>query len=165
MLWKGISRFVSMRPHYRWLFGPVSISRDYQNISRRLMAAFLKENNGVTDLSRLIRSRNPLLIKSLKKRDIKSAIGLLPDVQGLSELISEIETDNKGVPILIKQYLRLGGKILGFNVDKNFSDVLDALILVDLTQTDRRILDRYFGREKAQNFLMFHNKQPAENYG
>jgi hypothetical protein len=32
--------------------------------------------------------------------------------------------------------MRLGGKLLAFNVDPAFSNVLDGLILVDLVQTE-----------------------------
>ena len=73
--------------------------------------------------------------------------------------LSEIEKDRKGIPILIKQYLKLGGQILGFNRDPNFSDVLDVLIMVDLTQTDKKVLARYFGPEEAASFIHIHNER------
>ena len=55
--------------------------------------------------------------------------------------------------MLLRQYLRLGGKLLGFNVDPEFSNALDGLIVVDLTRTERKLLDRYLGRDEAQHFL------------
>ncbi len=64
---------------------------------------------------------------------------LLPDVDSISVPISDIETDGKGVPILLKQYLKLGGKLLGFNVDPSFSETLDGLVLVDLRQTEAKL--------------------------
>ncbi len=74
---------------------------------------------------------------------------LLPDVDSISVPISDIETDGKGVPILLKQYLKLGGKLLGFNVDPSFSETLDGLVLVDLRQTEASMLRRYMGPERA----------------
>ena len=53
----------------------------------------------------------------------------------------------------LKQYLKLGGRLLGFNVDPEFSNVLDVLIMVDLRRTSRKILNRYMGREGAAAFL------------
>ncbi len=38
------------------------------------------------------------------------------------------------LPILLRQYLKLGGRLLGFNVDPDFSDVLDVLVMVDPRQ-------------------------------
>jgi len=49
--------------------------------------------------------------------------------------------------VLLRHYLNLGGKILAFNLDPDFSEVIDGLILVDLDQTDTRTLERYMGRE------------------
>ena len=45
---------------------------------------------------------------------------------------------------------------MGFNKDHNFSDVLDALILVDLTQTPINLLERYMGEDGMESFLAYH---------
>jgi len=54
---------------------------------------------------------------------------------------------------LLRQYLKLGGRLLGFNVDPEFSDTLDGLIVVDLLKTERRLLERYLGKEESALFL------------
>jgi hypothetical protein len=59
-------------------------------------------------------------------------------------------------PVLLRQYLKLGAKFLGFSLDRSFGNVLDGLIMVDLTLTDRRLLDRFMGSEGAESFLAFH---------
>ena len=99
--------------------------------------------------------------KAIKRKQLKHSLDILQDIQELSEMVSEIEGEDKGIPILLKQYVKLGGKSLGFNVDNDFSHVLDALILVDLTKTDRRILDRYMGRQEAA-FLLSHHVPAAD---
>ena len=41
-------------------------------------------------------------------------------IQGLgdlSEIVADIERDAKGVPILMREYVKLGGGFLGFNLD------------------------------------------------
>ena len=43
--------------------------------------------------------------------------------------------------------------MLGFNVDNNFNDCLDGLVLVDLYDTDPKVLSRYMGKEGASAFL------------
>jgi len=121
------------------------------------MAAFLRVNNFSADLSRMIRPRRPLgknrVISLIKeKEDLHQN-----DLNEISSWISEIEGDGKGVPILLKQYLKLGGKVLCFNVDSEFSDALDGLMVVDLTRTDPRVLRRYMGKEGLQNFLDYHS--------
>ena len=55
--------------------------------------------------------------------------------------------------MLLRQYLKLGGELVAFNVDKNFSNALDGLIVVDLGKTDTRVLERYMGRDGAAAFF------------
>jgi putative hemolysin len=156
LLWKGIARFVFLNPQYCRLFGPVSITGAYRTQSRRIMAAFLRENNQVTELARRIHPKHPFQKGPSKHRELKRAMVPLKDIRDLSDLISEIEDDRKGVPVLIRQYLRLGGVVLGFNVDPNFRDSLDALVLVDLTRTDPHLLSRYMGKDETEAFLRSH---------
>jgi len=70
--------------------------------------------------------------------------------------VSDIEADRRGIPVLLKQYLKLGGKLLAFNVDHNFSNALDGLIIVDLTKADVRMLNRLMGPESTEGFLQSH---------
>ena len=70
-----------------------------------------------------------------------------------SALIADVETDRKGVPVLLKQYLKLGGELVAFHVDRRFADALDGLIVVDLRKTDVRVLERYMGKGGAAQFL------------
>jgi hypothetical protein len=52
--------------------------------------------------------------------------------------------------------LKLSAKLLGFNVDPDFGDVLDGLMLVDLLKVDKPILARYMGAENIATFRAFH---------
>ena len=83
------------------------------------------------------------------------AIRYLLDLDEMSASIAEIEGDGKGVPVLLRQYLKIGGEHLAFNVDKNFSDVLDGLVLVDLRKTDPARLETYMGKEGVGRFLEY----------
>ena len=80
----------------------------------------------------------------------------LRDIEDLSQPITDVETDGKGLPILLRQYAKIGGKLLGFNVDRKFSNVLDGLVVVDLRKTEPAMLERYMGREAATEFRRRH---------
>lgn len=158
LLWKGIARVIVREPRYRILFGPVSINNEYNSTSRQMLESFLRANNFNSDYARLVKPRNRPM-KPLKHRwnpDIFRRT--ITDPDDMSEVIGEIERDHKGVPVLLKQYLKLGGKLLGFNVDPEFSDVLDGLIWVDLRLSDPRILGRFLGREDCEAYLRFHGR-------
>ena len=80
------------------------------------------------------------------------ALAALHTIEDISFLVSELEKDGKGVPILIRQYLKLNAKFIHFNVDRHFSNVVDGLIVVDLTQADPRILQRFMGKAGWRQF-------------
>lgn len=162
LLWKGISAFVVQNPQYKILFGPVSINNEYHTISQQLMAATLKVNNELPALECLVKAKNPFPIKPIKGCNIIRT-KIIPDINELSDLIMEIESENKGIPILLKQYLKLGGKILAFNRDPRFSNVLDGLILVNLTTTPVNLLERYMGKAGAEIFLNYHDQKLASS--
>lgn len=152
LLWKGIGTVVAREPKYRTLFGPVSITNEYQAASRQLIAGYFESRPQMPDLSRLVKPRTPMRGKSWLK---KAAKALVADVESLSELVSSLEKDRKGIPVLLRQYLKLGGKLLAFNVDRDFSDALDGLIVVDLLETDRKQLERYLGKDGLAGFLEY----------
>ncbi len=67
-----------------------------------------------------------------------------------------MEADGKGVPVLLRQYLQLGGTVLAFNVDRAFSDVIDGLMVVDLARLGPTVLEKYLGKEGANGFRQYH---------
>lgn len=155
LLWKGIGQFVVRYPEYRVLFGPVSISARYCDHSQRLLMAFLEQNHLDRDLAELVEAINPGVTPAAPS---PSAIpqSIPRSIDAANRLVEQAEADGKGVPILLRQYLKLNARLLGFNVDPAFGDALDALMMVDLTTVQPAILNRYFGREEAARFLALH---------
>jgi putative hemolysin len=160
LLWRGIGRFVTTHPRYKILFGPVSITQEYNRFSRDLMVQFLRTKKMDNKLARLVKAKRPPRKRRFKP-DMKAQIRQFEDIDDVSAMVSEIETDQKGVPILLRHYLKLRGTLLGFNIDRDFSSVLDGLIMVDLTRTDRKLLSRYLG-EDTDSFLQYHGVKLTE---
>lgn len=152
LLWKGIGAYVAANPRYRVLFGPVSISSDYSEVSRQLMAGCLSVNNSDQVLQSLVQPTTPLKAGKGKFWSADHLQGL-GDVDKLSTLVQQIEKDNKGIPVLLKQYLKLSGELAAFNVDPDFNNALDGLIIVDLTRVEERTLNKYMGSAGAIRFL------------
>lgn len=156
-LWKGIGAFLVRNPRHRLLFGPVSISNEYSSASRRLMVEFLTRNCLLEDESRWVRPRRAFRTPSTRSWEaLRSLPDMVSDIEEVSALVMDLERDGKGVPTLLRQYLRLGGRVLAFNVDGAFENAIDGLILVDLAQTERKVLERYMGAEGAASFLEHH---------
>lgn len=156
LLWKGIARLVSTHPDIPVLFGPVSISNDYNQASREMIYRFFESRMHDDNLAGLVHPRRKFRPAFLRQWDCHAMCQALRDIDELSEPITDVESDGKGLPILLRQYAKVGGKLLGFNVDRKFSNVLDGLVVVDLRQTDAAVLERYMGKESAAKFRAVH---------
>ena len=148
LLWKGISRFVARHPRYRRLFGVVSISDAYESTSRQLLIKFLQTTRFDADLGRLVRAKNP---PPPPRGGLVERV-TVERLEDVSALIRGLEPDGKDMPVLIRQYLKLNAKLLGFSVDPAFGNVLDGLVVVDLDDVEPAILARYMGRDEAAAF-------------
>lgn len=161
LLWKGIACWVARNPHYKKLFGPVSISKDYSSLSRKMIVEFLQDNRMHPHLSAFVKARNPFRYMRTRRMMREFISADLQNVDDCSALISSLETDGKGIPVLLKHYLKLNATILSFNVDKEFSSVVDGLILVDFTEIDPRLLSKYMGEESCRQYLAKHVSSTA----
>ncbi len=150
LLWKGIGSYIHRNPQYTHLFGPVSISNDYSEQARRLLADTMTLHYYDNDQAGLVVASNPLPMMPAQWN--ASLLTSLADLQLLSRVIARID-EGKGVPVLLRQYLGLNGKLVSFNVDPAFNDALDGLIVVDLHNVPMKTLARYMGVKEADEYL------------
>lgn len=149
LLWRGIGRFLSRFPRYSRLFGPVSISDDYSPISQELIVRYMRNSRRNVGACGWVRPFNPY---SGIEIDLTAISDRFNSIDEISAAVSKVEPDQKGVPVLLRQYLKLNATLLEFNVDPNFANVLDALVLVDLRLSTNESLSRYMGGEGLTQF-------------
>ncbi|WP_027696401.1 lysophospholipid acyltransferase family protein [Vibrio litoralis] len=153
LLWKGIATYAYRNPQYTHLFGPVSISSEYSPTARELMVSTLEMHHFDQDSATLVKASNPLK-KSKNSFWRADMLSSLADIQLLSKVLTRL--GQKSIPVLLKQYLNLNGKLISFNVDKDFNDTLDGLIVVDLRKVPQRTLAKYMGKEESLGYLGKH---------
>lgn len=149
-LWMGIGRFLNKNQQYKYLYGTVSISPEYSIASQALMYTYLRQSCMDMKLSREIRALHPPTNLDLRSEDVRLIPRALPDVRALSTMVSELE-GGTGIPVLLKQYLRLGGKMVSFGVDEDFGGTLDCFVVVELAKTPERARRRYRGKEYVED--------------
>jgi hypothetical protein len=59
--------------------------------------------------------------------------------------VRSAEPDGQDLPVLLRQYLRLGGRIVGANRDTAFGNAIDELVVVDLLAAPAPLVRRYLG--------------------
>ena len=161
LLWKGIAEYVGRNPRYCRLIGPVSISNDYQPLSRELQVAFLS-NRLLDPLMASVRPKRAFRGR-LSLRSVGLASRWPADIDELSRLVAGVEPDGKGAPVLLRQYLRLGGRVLGFRIDPDFGNALDCLMLVDLRRTEPKVLRKYMSESAWARFQRKHRVAGRRN--
>ena len=156
LLWRGIARFALQRPQYAILLGPVSISDAYQSMSKRLIMAFLKTHHAIDRFAKDVKPKNPPVMEPFLDWDPAHTHAAVRNIADVDRLIQEVEADGRKMPVLLRQYLKLNARLIAFNVDPDFGNVVDGLMFMDLRKMSTRIQDYYFGREQADEFRAFH---------
>ena len=141
LLWKGILQFLSKNLEYRYLIGPVSISNRFTKLSKSLIVEFIRNNNFDHELAQFVKPRKNFKVdfSKIDKYLLTEAGQTLKD---LDSLISDIETSNMRIPVLLRQYLALNAKIISFNIDPKFSDCLDGFLILDIETIPSEILKK-----------------------
>ena len=153
LLWRGIGQVLVKMPRYHTLFGSVSISREYSDLARSLIADTMLTNFRATEFSHLVEPVNPLKVMNRVWTD--DMLAELANVKMLSRLIGRCDP-GKTVPVLLRHYLSLNGKLACFNIHSSFNYSLEGLIIVDTRNTEQKTLSKFLGAEGLKYFMSFH---------
>lgn len=142
LLWRGICSFASKYPEYRTLYGTVSISKLYDPRSVKLIESILvKKENTIH-----VKPRNPFdFVLHAEIEDLHKQYHLHDN---LSAMLKSIEPDGKDIPILAKQYLKMGAKFHALGIDTSFNHTPGLLLSVDLSKAPLKQMKLYMGESK-----------------
>ena len=144
-LWYGIGAFVRKYPHYRYLFGPVSLSDTYPEKAKQAIIHFYQRYFGSNEP--YATAKNPYILKEsdaivLNGEDYKA---------DLADLKNYLQSMELNIPALFKQYTELtntgGTSFHAFNIDPAFNNCIDGLIIVDLKQLKKKKYERYISKK------------------
>ena len=156
LLWKGILYFLIKHPEYRYLIGPVSISNRFSEFSKGVIIKFIMENYYNYEFAEYFKPRKKFKVP-INNIDTDILFENTDDINKLDKFIKDVEISDFNIPVLLKKYIKLNGKIIGFNVDPKFNQALDGLLILDLYDVpiqiitalskeinDETILDRFY---------------------
>lgn len=154
-LWQGIGAYVKRYPNIRYLFGPVSISHEYPDEAKDLLIRFYLKYYGCENRGGetwLASARTPygtsIYPEPLDYASPMAAAGR--ERQRREEFCAlkrALAAKGLSVPTLYKQYTELceegGARFLAFNLDREFADCVDGLIVLDLQKLKEKNRRRY----------------------
>jgi putative hemolysin len=141
LLWKGILKYLIDNPRYRYLIGPVSISNTFSKFSKSLIVDHINRHHFDHDLAQYVKPRKQFKV-DFSSIDTDLLMAGEDTFKALDNIISEIETHNMKVPVLLRQYIALNAKIISFNIDPKFADCLDGFLVLDLEKVPKDILEK-----------------------
>jgi len=155
LLWKGILYYLLKNEQYQYLIGPVSISNSFTLFSRSLIVQFIKKYCYNKEFAKFIKARKDFKVKKKTLQNSNTLVEFCKnDIKMLDKLINDIEVDLVA-PVLLKKYISINAKIIGFNVDPKFNDCLDGLILLNLADIPGDVI---FNLSKEMNNINIINR-------
>nr|WP_136251084.1 lysophospholipid acyltransferase family protein [Ningiella ruwaisensis] len=148
LLWRGIGAFVSKFPQYRTLYGTVSISKLYDARSVALIQHALIDSPGAQN----VKPRNKLPFEL--HPEVADFFAQYDASKHLSAFLKVIEADAKDMPVLAKQYQKMGAKFHALGIDKSFNHTPGLLLSVDLSKAPEKLLKLYLG-EAYEQYLRY----------
>ena len=151
-LWYGIGAYLQRYPTIRYLFGPVSLSNRYPEFAKALIVSFYWQYYG--DKEGLAVSKTPYQITTEVKDQVAEVIKGLDYGADFKAMRVQLKHMNVTLPTLYKQYTELcekgGVRFIDFNVDKNFANCIDGLIMTDISQFKAKKRQRYLAEKKPE---------------
>lgn len=141
MLWKGILYFLLKNPEYRYLIGPVTISGKYTEVSKELIMKFIQANHYDHELAKYVIPRSKYQVSSNEPGVQVMLDAARKDIALLDKMIGDIEPSSDKLPVLLKKYVSLNAKIIGFNIDPKFNMCLDGLLILDIFDVPMKTIE------------------------
>lgn len=139
LLWRGIGAFVCKFPQYRTLYGTVSISKLYDPRSVKLIERSLIDPHKTQD----VQARHPFHFAL--HQELEEFCERYDCRMHLSCYLKSIEPDGKDIPILAKQYEKMGAEFHALGIDESFNYTPGLLLSVNLLNAPKKLLKLYLG--------------------
>ncbi len=152
-LWYGIGAYLQRHPQVEYMIGPVTLSASYPEAARHEIVNFYQQLFGYSN--NLVKPRLPYDYPvSSDYAEFQHVKDESDYKQAYSRMKVKLDKLGVRVPPLFKQYVELckpgGCEFLGFNVDPEFSNCVDAMILVHIDAVYEKKRDRYINVHSAK---------------
>ena len=141
LLLKGLMETIMRNPDMNYFIGPVSISSWYPKFYQSLMVYYVTTKHTNEEMSKLFHPKTPF-VPNFNKCDIKVLMEKnMETVDKFDRYLMKLSNGDYRMPTLFKKYLKINSKFLCFNVDPDFNDTLDGLLLLKFTDYPKDELD------------------------
>ncbi len=141
LLIKGLLYTVIKYKEIRYLIGPVSISSWYPPFYRSIMIYYLQQRHSMPQFADMINPKNPFVANYHKVEPEELLSSKMSSLEKFDRFMYRISNSTYRIPTLLKKYLKLNAKIIGYNVDPDFNYCVDGLIMLSLSEVPSSEVD------------------------
>lgn len=146
-LWQGIGAYLRAHPSIKYMFGPVSISKSYDEEATSLLVYFYMNYFGANNVS--VEHIDSYIISKERTQRFDNLFSKDNYKEDLTILKDELQARGYAIPTLYKQYSDLcdddGVEFMDFGIDRDFDNCVDGFIMVDVTKLKPQKRKRYLG--------------------
>lgn len=132
MLWEGIRTLVKQRNDVKYILGQTSLPSSFHKYSKQLIVSYLVKHHSNLELSRHLKPYhkyrfipNPIIQKWVLQSSAS-------DIKRMDSIVECIENNGTKTPMLFRRYIEQGAKCIGVNIDPEFQNSIDILMLTKL---------------------------------
>jgi len=153
LLWRAILEVPRQNKKIKYLFGPVTMGRNFNPVSRELLRRFIMRHWSDETMAGFIRPRRELNLEIPREVSINQLELGCSDYSKLGNIVAGFEGGKRTLPVLFRHYAQVGCKYIGFGEWKELDDATTGITILDLDNISRSLITRYFGRDGARSFL------------
>lgn len=147
LLLKGLFYTLMKYPEYKYLIGPVSISSWYPMLYRSVMIHYLKQFHRNPAYDDMTNPKTPFVPDFGRVDPDALLFGKTANLEMFDRYLLRMSGGQYRLPPLLKKYIKMGSKIIDYNVDPDFNYCVDGLIMLaleDIPTDDLDSLSREF---------------------
>lgn len=128
LLMSGILTSIGRIPGSEYTLGPASISNSIPYFYKSLIVHFMLKHCAAPDAASMVKPLNPFKPDFLRVNP-EALLVNCKSLDDLDRLILALSDGQYRLPVLLRKYVSFGARVVGFNVDPDFSNSLDAFVL------------------------------------
>lgn len=155
LLWRGFLEIPNRNKQIKYLFGPVTMGRKFNPVSRELLRRFMMRNCQEETMSGFVTPRTALKFDIPKEVEIEKLELGCRNFSQLGNIINGLEGGKRSFPVLFRHYANNGCKFIGFGEWPELDNATAGLTILDFSKASESnsMLQRYFGKDGAAAFV------------
>ena len=138
VLWQGIMETLNLHPELKYLVGQTSLPNSFHKYSKQLITGFLWKHFADLEIAQHFTPIHPLKLRKNPLVQGWISQSMAGDIKRMDRIIECIEPNGNKTPMLFKRYVEQNARCIGINIDPDFQNSIDILMLTKIDEISLR---------------------------